>query len=494
LKNGHVATLTSRNGLPCDLVQWLMEDDASVFWLSTPCGLVRVARSELDAWFADMDTGKESKRMGGATVFDNSDGVEIRTTAGGYNPHVAKSPDGKLWFGTLQGVSVIDPLHLPFNKIPPPVHIEQITADGQIYDARSSAIGLVHLPPRIRDLQIDYTALSLVAPEKVVFRYKLEGMDANWQEAGTRRQAFYNNLPPGNYRFRVSASNNSGVWNEAGASVDFAVAPAYHQTTWFRLSVVAVVLALLAALYQLRLRQVARQFNVRMEERVNERTRIARDLHDTLLQSFQAALMRFHTVSYLLPHRPDEAQKTLESVIEQARDAIIEGRNAVQGLRATTGITIELAQAMRALAEELAADHAGGNCPDCRVQVEGTPRSLAPLLHDDIHRIASEALRNAFKHAQAKRIEVEVRYGLRQLRLRVRDNGKGMDPKLLTEGGRPGHFGLAGMHERAKLVGGKLAVRSGLSTGTECDLSIPASVAYAKTPVARRSASSGPGV
>ncbi len=290
----------------------------------------------------------------------------------------------------------------------------------------------------------------------------------------------------------MSACNNSGVWNEAGTSLDFAIAPAYYQTTWFRLSCLGAFLALFGALYQLRLRQVARQFNMRLEERVSERTRIARDFHDTLLQSFQGVLMKFHAVTYMLMDRP-EAQKTLETVIEQARRAITEGRDAVQGLRSSTVVTNDLARAISALGEELAADQTGQNCPEFRVQVEGTPRDLAPLVRDEVHRIASEALRNAFRHARAGRIEVEIRYDQRRLRLRVQDNGKGIDPKVLSGGGRAGHYGLPGMHERAKLVGGKLAVWSEVGSGTEAELTIPASLAYLKSPVASRTMSSGIG-
>ncbi len=276
----------------------------------------------------------------------------------------------------------------------------------------------------------------------------------------------------------MSACNNSGVWNEAGTFLDFAIAPAYYQTAWFRLSCVAAFLALLAAIYQLRMRQVARQFNMRLEERVSERTRIARELHDTLLQSFQGVLMKFYALNYLIPDRPAEAQKTLETVIEQARRAVSEGRDAVLGLRSSTVCTNDLAQVIGALGEELAADQTGQNRPEFRVQVEGTPRDLAPLVRDEVHRIACEAVRNAFRHAQAGRIEVEILYDQRQLRLLVRDNGKGIDPKVITGGGRAGHYGLPGMHERAKLVGGKLALWSELDSGTEAELIIPASVAY----------------
>jgi signal transduction histidine kinase len=328
--------------------------------------------------------------------------------------------------------------------------------------------------------------LSLVAPEKVLFRYKLEGWDRDWQNAGTRRQAFYSNLPPRGYRFRVAACNNSGVWNEAGTFLDFAIAPAYYQTIWFRLSCVAAFLALLAALYQLRLRQMAQHFNIRMEERVNERTRIARDLHDTLLQSFQGVLLKFHAVTYMLPDRPADAGKMLEGIIEQARAAIAEGRDAVQGLRSSSVVSSDLAWAISTFGEGLAADHPNANSPHFRAHVEGRPRDLAPVLQDEVYRIAGEALRNAFRHARAKRIEVDIHYDRRQLRLRVRDDGKGIDTEVIDEGGRAGHHGLPGMQERAKLVGGKLAIWSELDSGTEVELTIPASVAYAKSPAPSR--------
>jgi signal transduction histidine kinase len=469
-----------------------MEDDVHSFWLSMPCGLVRIGRLELDAWAAAVDKDKEAMPTIQITVFDSSDGVRSRSLAGGYSPLATKSPDGKLWFLPVDGVSVVDPRQLPFNKLPPPVHIEQITADRKTYDVASAANSQMRLPPLVRDLQIDYTALSLVAPEKVLFRYKLEGWDRDWQDVGNRRQAFYNNLFPRNYRFRVMACNNSGVWNEAGTFLDFAVAPAYYQTTWFRLSCLATFLALLAALYQLRLRQVAHQFHMRMEERVNERTRLARDLHDTLLQSFQGVLLKFSAISYRISDRP-EIQETLESVIEQARQAITEGRDAVQGLRSSTVVSNDLARAISTLGEELAAADTNQHSPDLCVQVEGAPRDLAPLVRDEVHRIAGEALRNAFRHAQARRIEVEICYEQRHLRLRVRDNGKGIDPKVVSEGERAGHHGLPGMRERAKLVGGKLAIWSELDSGTEAELTIPASVAYAKSAVGRRSMFSGKG-
>jgi len=399
-----------------------------------------------------------------------------------------------LWFVAGGGVSVVDPRHLTVNKLLPPVQIEQIVADRKIHwqNFSGTAASNLRLPALSRDLQIDYTALSFVAPEKTRFKYKLEGYDGDWQDAGNRRQAFYTNLSPHKYRFRVMACNNSGVWNEAGASLDFSVAPAYYQTSWFLASCVAAFLAMFWGLYQLRLRYLKHQFDMRLEARVGERTRIARDLHDTMLQSFQGALMKFSAVTYLIPERPD-VQEKLEGVCEQARQAIAEGRDTVQGLRSSTIVANDLARAISTLGEGLAADHNGQGCPEFRVQVEGKSRDLPPLVRDEVYKIAGETLRNAFRHACARRIEVEIRYEPRQFRLQVRDNGKGIDREVLSAGGRAGHHGLPGISERAKLAGGKLSVRSQLDSGTEIELTIPAALAYAKAAAAQQSMTSGDG-
>jgi hypothetical protein len=288
-------------------------------------------------------------------VFDDSDGAKMPAAVGGYSPHAGKSPDGKIYFWTEEGISVVDPRHLPFNKLPPPVHIETVKVNGR-ERAPDEGLALSH---NSNDLEIDYTALSFTNPDRVRFKYKLEGKDADWQDVGTRRQAYYNSLSPKQYRFRVMASNNDGVWNEAGAAWNFTIIPAFYQTIGFQALCVMAGAGMLWLLHRLRLRQMVRQFNVRMEERVNERTRLARDLHDTLLQSFQGVLLKFHAVTFMLPDRPAEAGKTLEGVIEQARAAIAEGRDAVQGLRSSTLVSNELGQAITVFADGLSADHAG---------------------------------------------------------------------------------------------------------------------------------------
>lgn len=472
-KDGKIETLTSKNGLPCDQVHWSIEDDDHAVWVFMPCGLVRIERSE---WYAWVNNPTHAVKT---TTFDSSDGVPAVGSYGGYGPHVSQSPDGKIWFVNPEGVSVIDPRHLPLNKQPPPVYVEQIMADGKKYGADSYSPNGLRLPPLVRNLTIDYTALSLAVPEKVHFRFKLEGQDSDWREVVNSRQVQYSNLPPKRYRFRVTASNNNGVWNEEGTFVDFSIAPAYYQTNWFRALCVAAFLGFLWVLYQYRLHQIQHQFNISFEARVNERLRIARDLHDTLLQSLQGLLLRFQTASNLLPTRPEEAKQKLDKAIDMAAESITEGRGAVQGLRSSATVTNELAVAVNALADELAGDKANQSAPVFRVDVGGEPRDLHPLLRDEVYRIAGEAMRNAFRHAQADRIEVEIHYDLSRLRLRIRDNGKGIGRDVIDDDGRSGHWGLHGMRERAKIIGGNLEVWSSAEAGTEVELTIPARIAYA---------------
>ena len=474
LKNGRFATLTSKNGLPCDGAHWLKEDDERSLWLYTPCGLLRVARSELDEWAIMTDHDINAKPTLHATVFDISDGVRSVAMANHFSPQVAKSTDGKLWFVVGDGgVNVVDPNHLLFNKLPPAVHIEQFVADRKTYDPTLAGSGSLRLPPLIRDLQIDYTALSLAAPEKILFRYKLEGRDRDWQDAGNRRVVFYNDLSPGNYRFRVIASNNSGVWNETGAYVDFAIAPAYYQTAWFRIAVVVVLLFVLGALYQLRLRQVAREVRGRMEERLEERERIARDLHDTLLQSVQGLILKFHAVSKQIP-ADLPAHDALEKTLDHADQVLAEGRDSIRNLRVNSASLSDLPAAFRSVAEETSL----GREATFKTVVEGRVRDLHPLVLEECYCIGREAIINALSHSEGQHVEAEIAYDARQFRLRVRDDGRGIEPKILEAGGRSGHWGLQGMRERAEKIGGQLRFWSRPETGTEVELTVPGSTAY----------------
>ena len=353
-------------------------------------------------------------------------------------------------------------------------YFESVTVDRKEFQATPN----LKIPPNPRDLQIDYTSPTFSIPQKVKFRYRLDNYDRDWRDAGTRRQAFYTALPPGKYSFRVIAANSDGVWNDDAAKLDFSVAPAYYQTNWFRALCATVFLALLWAAYQFRVRQLHHEFAMTLEARVSERTRVARDLHDTLLQSAHGLLLRFQTVSQLLPDRPMEAKEKLDNAIDQTADFITEARDEVQGLRDSTVQNNDLALAISTLGQELGTDSANDR-PVFRVALEGEARNLHPILRDEIYKIAAEALRNAFRHSQARQIEVEIRYDNEQFRLRVRDDGKGVDPAILSRQASEGHYGLPGMRERATLIGGKLVVWSEVDAGTEVELRVPASTAYA---------------
>jgi signal transduction histidine kinase/ligand-binding sensor domain-containing protein len=484
IKNGRITTLTTSNGLPCNRIHWTTEDLDGSLWLYAACGLLRIPHSQVEAWMSDPARRVEP------TLWDATDGALPWGAPSSFGPTFAKAADGKLWFVTREDIEVVDPPHLALNKLPPPVHIEQIVADQKVYwqNLSGAAAKTLHLPARTRDLELDYTALSLTAPEKMQVRVKLEGQDNDWRVPVNPRHTHYTNLRPGPYRFRVIASNNSGVWNEQGDSLEFSIAPAYYQTNWFRAVCAVLVLALVWAIYQIRVRQLRHDFALSLEARVGERTSIARDLHDTLLQSFHGLMLRFQIVSQLLPDRPVEAKTELDRAIDRAAQAITEGRDAVQGLRASTEQTNDLARAIKTLGEELATDPRNDGSSTFRVTVEGEPCDLHPILRDEIYRIAAEALRNAFHHAAARQIEVEVRYDHDEFRLRVRDDGKGIDPAVLSRQGSEGHYGLPGMRERAELVGGKLTVWSEVGAGTEVELRVPANIAYAIT--RRRSRSS----
>jgi ligand-binding sensor domain-containing protein/signal transduction histidine kinase len=477
LKNGRIATLSSKNGLPCDNVHWAMEDDNRSLWLYVPCGLAHVSSQDIDAWAAAADRNEYPKQTVRPTVFDSLDGVQSLADAAGYSPMVTRSSDGKLWFVSVGSVSVLDPRHIPFNKLPPPVHVEQITADrktyGVAFDANGDAKGHLRLPPLLRDLEIDYTALSLVAPEKVRFRYRLEGWDLDWQDVGNRRQAFYSNLSPGDYRFRVAASNNSGVWNEADASFAFSIAPAYYQTTWFRLSCVVAFLAMLWALYQLRLRQAMHRVQHHMQGRLVERERIARELHDTLLQSVQGLILKFDAVAKQIP-RDEPARLAMDEALDRADEVMGEGRERVRSLRAGASALSDLPAAFQRVADETAP----GREATFKTIVEGSVRELNPMVLEESYSIGREALINALAHSGGLHVEVEIMYDPREFRLRIRDDGRGVDPRILENGGRPGHWGMQGMRERAQGMGAQLGLWSRPGSGTEVELLVPAGTAY----------------
>ena len=466
LRNGKFAAITARKGLTTEITS-ILDNGKGDLWLPSEHGIFRLSLKEVN----DLADGKVSYIP--PISYGVAEGMENTECNGGV-PGSLKDRDGRLWFPTMRGVVAIDP-----NEVngPPPVVLEEAWANKVKLGGNNGT----SVPAGSNTFDFTFTALDLSAPDRLRFRYRLVPYDEEWVDAGTRRTAHYTNMPPAEYSFEVIAANSFGVWNNHGAGVRFVLQPHYYQTNWFRALCAAMFLAMLWAAYQLRVRQLAYQFNMRLEERVGERTRIARDLHDTLLQSFQALLLRFQAVIRMLPDRPADARRTLEEAVDRASQAITEGRDAVQGLRLSTVEKNDLAIAIRAVGEELAAAESNESSPEFKVVVEGISRNLHPILRDEVYRLATEALRNAFRHAAAKNVEVEVRYDEKYFRLRIRDDGKGIPSDVLSGDGRDGHYGLPGMRERAKLVGGKLAIWTELTSGTEIELNIPGARAYVKS-------------
>lgn len=464
-KNGRMEILTSRNGLPCDGIISTIWDNNAALWLYSQCGLIGIADSQLRQWLQQPNCTVKFRFL---DVFDGAlPGIST------FQPAVSKSPDGRLWFANDAVLQMFNPGGLRKNGSAPPVYVEEVHVDRKEY----AIGGLIRFPPRSRDIEIGYTALSFSIPEKIQFRYKLEGRDQKWLDAGTRREVFYSDLDPGRYRFHVTASNNDGVWSETGDTLEFSIAPAYYQTNWFRTSFAVVSLAILWGFYRLRLYQLAREFAAK----TGERARIARDLHDTLLQSFQASVIQMQTARNIFPRRPEEAIETLDNAIGSAEQAIDEGRRTIQDLRATQAPHTELECLLTIAGQELAkAQDPNGTQPVFGVSVNGTRRILSSNLQDEVYRIGCEALRNAFHHARASQIEVEIIYGNRDLRLRIRDDGKGIDRNILQEGAKAGHWGLTGARERAKRIGGRFDIWSEAGAGTEIELTLSALRAYAR--------------
>ena len=495
VKDGRVAMLTTSNGLPCNAVHWMMEDDAHSVWLDSACGLVRIARTELDAWVGD------TQRTIHPTVFDESDGVRSHSFASGYSPRVAKSTEGQLWFPTFDGVSVINPRDLAFNNLSPPVHIEQLTADGKTYwqnlagDAVSSH---PRLPTLVHDLEIDYTALSVVAPEKNRFRYMLEGVDRDWQEVGSRRQAFYTNLPPRNYRFRVIACNNSGVWNEVGDSLAFSIAPAYWQTNWFYALCLVTFLALLWSMYHLRVRALERrqellernqalleqhrellewdkqilerhQTEIRAlnEEMIKaqeaERARIAGDLHDGVLQQITSLSLRLGTVKY---QKPPDADVTISDLERELVNIGTDIRHLSHELHPALLQESGLPGALAAYCKEFS--DIRGLSVDC--ETDESLEQLSPGAALCMYRIAQEALGNAAKHSKARKVEVRLTRSASLVHLSVSDNGIGCDPDRI-ENSRG--LGVINMRERVLQLNGTFEFDSIPGRGTRVNVEVP---------------------
>ena len=451
--------LGANNELPCASPGSLIFDSHGSLWLTQSCGIVRIDQNSLQNWI------QRPEAKVSTLVLDRFDGVQLGATS--FRPSASLGNDGRLWFVTEYEVEMVDPANLHANSYVPPVHIERLVADHEDVPITAAT----RIRPLTRDIEIDYTALSFVMPRRVRFRYKLEGYDNVWQDGGTRRSAFYMNLRPQTYKFLVMACNNSGLWNEEGASLSFTIAPAWYQTTVFRISCLVAGLFLVWLIYYLRMRQASRSLRARFDERIAERTRLARDLHDTLLQTLQGSKL---VADDALEHRSDAeyTHRSLEKLSEWIDRAMREGRAALNALHASALDDRELSKRLQSALDERELN----SLSERLVTISGTPVEMDPIIVDEICRVGCEAIRNAFIHSYASRIEVHLAYS-DEFTLIVRDNGRGMDSTVASKG-RVGHYGLQSMRERAARIHAQFQLITAPNLGTTIELKLAGKTAF----------------
>jgi signal transduction histidine kinase/ligand-binding sensor domain-containing protein len=467
LRGGRVQSIVIADNDVFSGISGIVKTPDGDLWLNAGKGVVRLPGREAETAFTQPGY-RPSYRL-----FDYDDGLPGIALQAAIAPTALTDAGGNLWFLTNQGPAWIRPDDLLLNALAPPVDILGLTADG----TRHAPSRGLRLPKGTDNVQIRYTAASLAIPERVRFRYKLEGVDASWQEAGARREAFYANLGPGTYRFRVIAANDDGVWNTQGAELTFSIAPWFYQTAWFAAACALALLAAVAVFFAWRTRLAAERVHLQLSERMDERERIARDIHDTLLQGIQGLLLRLQAlVSGMKPD--DRHAEALKDAIEQARDMVIEGRGKIVSLRGDSPEYTEMVQSLLAVGENLASLYQTA----FHIRSEGRARPILPSAFDEILDIVREGIRNAFLHAQATRIDVLVAYEQRQLRIVVTDDGSGIDEQALRDAGRNGHWGVIGMHERARKLGAGLALKRRTPHGTELTLTVPCRVAFRDEP------------
>ncbi len=462
LRPGHEEQLLStQNGLPCKSLRGFSPDERGNLWITSECGIYELTSTELKQWFTSQEMSVHP------TVLQSTDGIQPNSSVFGAS---ARSGDGKIWFATGGELQMVDPAHIVPPITPAKPRIECTFADTREYDNT----GLVRFPPKPREIEIDYTSPTLSESQAVLFRFRLHGHNDSWVQAGTRRQAFFNDLSPGRYTFEVMAGRADGQWNDSIAHLNFEIAPTFYQTPWFRtLSGLALCFMFWGG-YRWRLHQATETIHNRLSERVLERERIARELHDTLLQGFQGLLLRFYAVQkQLAPEEP--ARGALDDVMDRGDALIQEARLRVRALRMEKGQADSLYAAIKIEGEQMAKTYRAHFAIECH----GKQRSLQVVCQEEMTGIAKEALANAFRHAEASQIIAEIHFHARGLTLRVSDDGRGIDADVLQRMMRPDHFGIPGMRERARVIGADFTIASP-SAGTIVTAYVPARIAYSQ--------------
>ncbi|HEX8615792.1 MAG TPA: two-component regulator propeller domain-containing protein [Telluria sp.] len=439
-------------------VSGIVASASGQLWLNGSAGISVIDADEIKRVVADPAYRVRFVR------YDQEDGLTGTAPQMLPVPSAVAGSDGRLWFTTANSIVSVDPARLRRNALAPHVELRGLSVEGKHYPATDG----LRLPAGTQRIELDYTALSLSMPERVAFRFRLEGQDAGWTAAGTRRNAFFTGMGPGHYRFQVQASNEDGVWSETGAVFTFSIAPTVTQTVWFRAACVLVALLLLWGLYRWRTRLLAARIQGRLQVQVDERERIARELHDTLLQGVQALILRFHLAATKVVGQ-EPVRQIMDSALDQAELMLQEGRDQVQDLRAHDHFQAGLARMLEREGQRLSAERGVAFA----LRESGRIRALPPLVAHEVYRIVNEAILNAFQHAKASKIEVELLFERKELTVIVRDDGCGLPAEVLRDGGLPGHWGLPGISERAERLGASVRWSSAPGQGSEMRLRLP---------------------
>jgi signal transduction histidine kinase len=459
-QDGLLRTVNSQQGLPADQVLAILEDSYNRLWFTGFFGIAAIEKKSLTEWAAGR------RHWLNPSVNRSSDGLQV-WNVGRIFPNAARSADGHLWFSGSDGLSEVTPPNPGASHGPKfPVVIEDVVIDGVSH----SQPGRIRIPPGARSIELRYTALTLSSPETVRFRYRLEGIDNDWVEADARRVAFYNNLKPRTYTFRVSASASEEQWQESSALV-LEQLPFFYQTKWFMLLASAAALSLAFFAYRLRLQQALDRIQAGFQERMEERTRIAQELHDTVVQAISGSTMLVENAAEKIPDTLPVVKGALLRAVDRLDVALEESRTALKGLRASANPENNLARQL----SQVACDSTRHDIAFNLVTI-GEAREIRPVVHYEVFRITSEAITNALKHSDATSVRVDLGY-LNELRISVWDNGKGI-PEAVLQRGREGHFGLEGMRERADHIGATVEVYSRVRAGTEVRIIVPGHIAF----------------
>ena len=463
LWDGQRFSHVTRDKLAATSIHAILDDGHNHLWFATGTGVARCDCADIAGAVDGVDCLNWIE-------FSTADGLVSRETATNSHPSAWQAHDNRLWFATPKGLESVDPAHFPVNLVPPPVALERFAVDDHdepLHGAESwtrVAAGHSHF-------QFEYAGLSFVAPQKVRYRFMLDGFDHGWTEAGTRRVAYYTNIPPGRYTFRVQAANNDGVWNTQGAALAFELRPHFYQTLWFYGLLALAVAGLVAGLLRLRLVRAEREFRAVL----GERNRIAREIHDTLAQGYVGISVQLEVLTELLRHNKVEAAaKHLDKTRGYVREGLDDARQSIWSLRSQDADETTLPVQMRRLVEQ-----AEGHGLEAKFSLFGAYRPMPPGTEREILRVAQEAIHNVKKHAGAQNLTVQLEYGAVEIALEVRDDGRGFAANHITRNGKsgespPGHYGLTGMRERAAVIGAALEISSEPGSGTTVRLRTPA--------------------